>query len=106
MRILLPIILITLSACSNTYLLNSSLPTLDYSKSIIACTNIYDSKDDIIYYKQNRNSFNSISTGVNIIQYTYEDVYGNKRMLNESEIQNYQCKSLTTADEYNIIVND
>jgi hypothetical protein len=97
MRILLITLLIILSSCQPTV-------KIDFSKSVIACTNIHDTKDDIVYYEENKSSFESMTTGV--MQYTYVDVYQNRRMLNEFELDNYKCEVVSTVEQYNQIVND
>mgnify|MGYP000874451176 FL=1 len=97
MKFILIMLLMILSSCRSSV-------EIDFTKEVIACTNIYDLQDDIIYYEENKSSFESMSTGV--IQYTYVDVYQNRRMLNEYELENYECTQVTSAEEYNKIVND
>jgi hypothetical protein len=97
MRIYLLLLLLILTSCKQTV-------TLDYNKNIIACTNIYDKKDKIIYYEDNKNTFQSVSTGVT--QYTYIDVYGERKMLNEYEIDNYNCVTVSSQEQFNKIVNE
>lgn len=97
MRILMILTMIILSSCKSSV-------ELDFSKNLTACTNIYDSKDDIIFYDENKSSFESMTTGV--IQYTYIDVYQDRRMLNEFEIENFKCVKITSTEQYNTVVND
>lgn len=97
MRIFLILILLILSGCETTV-------KIDYTKEVVACTDIHDSKDDLIYYKENMSSFESMTTGVD--QFTYVDVYGKRRMLNEYEIENYKCQVITSEEQFKKIVND
>lgn len=77
---------------------------LDFTNIVIACTNKYDVKDDLVYYFKNETYFESQTTGT--MQYTFIDVFGNKRMLNEFEVDNYNCSIVKTQDEFEKIVTD
>jgi hypothetical protein len=85
MRIYILLIFTLLIGCEPTI-------EIDFSKDVIACTNKYDSKENIIYYSENKSSFRSQSTGV--IQHTFIDIYQNRRMINEYEMENYVCNKL------------
>lgn len=71
---------------------------------VTACTNKYNSKDDIIFYNSDKSEYLSQSTGVT--QITFVDVYGNKRMINEFERENYTCAEIHTNEQVKSILND
>jgi len=94
--ILLVMIIISLYGCTKE---------VDFSIGpVTSCTNKYDTKDDIIFYNSSRSEYLSQSTGVT--QYTFIDVSGNKRMLNEFELDNYICIPVTSNEQVNSILND
>ncbi len=92
----LTVMLIFLYSCSNE---------IDFSIGpVTACTNKYDSKDDIIYYNSDKSEYLSQSTGVT--QITFIDINGNKRMINEFEQENYICTEIHTNEQVKSILND
>lgn len=92
----LTIILIFLYGCTNE---------IDFSTGpVTACTNKYDSKDDIIYYNSDKSEYLSQSTGVT--QITFIDVYGNRKMINEFEQENYICMEINSNEQVKSILND
>jgi hypothetical protein len=96
--ILLLILAICLYGCTDEVVVDFT------AGPVFACTNKYDNKDDIIFYESSKSEYLSQSTGVN--QYTFIDVSGNRRMLNEYELDNYDCVELTTDEQVNSVLND
>lgn len=94
--ILLVIMLISLYGCEHS---------VDFSVGpVTACTNKYNTKDDIIFYNSSKSEYLSQSTGVK--QITFIDIFDNRRMLNEFELDNYTCLDVTTNEQIKSILND
>jgi hypothetical protein len=97
--IILTLALIILNGCYD----NKNIQ-LDFSNKVIVCENKYDKKDDLIYYANKKSEFVSQTTGV--LQYIFIDVYEDRKMINEYEMENYICYEITEQNQFEKIIGD
>ena len=71
--------------------------------AVFACINNYDAKDVFVYYDTDKTITTSESTGV--VQYAYIDVLGERRLLNEYEIDNFICVRVHSNAEVEYLLN-
>lgn len=98
MKYLIVTLVLILASCSNKIEIDF------HNNTVIACENKYDKKDDIIYYENKRTEFLSQSTGV--LQFVIIDVYQDRKVINEFEIENYVCYEITEQSQFDKIVSD
>lgn len=84
-----------LTVCKETY-------DLDFNKPVEICINQYDKKDFILFYSEDKSSF--VSQSVGVTQFTFIDYKQDRRMLNEYEMEYYNCQTVVSKEHLMSII--